>query len=176
MDRRTLLRRTALLGAIGLAGCTDGGSSPGGGGDDTPADGDDPTTEPPTTEPPATGDVDGVDFQVVDVDNTGEPGADVTFDADTNEVRITGTITGSDGCKTAALEAVEHDSGADEVTLAVITKDRPDAGDACTQALVYIDYEVTVTFTGGLPSKASVTHDGRGVTSGATDSGSGSDY
>lgn len=177
MDRRTLLRRAAALGAIGVAGCTDGGTGTDGGG--TPGDTPTPTPspEPPTSEPPETVEIDEFDFVVTGMDNSSEPTADISFDEGTNTVRVTGTIQGSDGCKTAALESIDYDRAADEVTVAVKTKDRPDAGDGCTTALVFIDYEVTVSFTGGLPRAATVSHNGEDVASGAHDTASaGDDY
>lgn len=172
MNRRTLLRRAAALGAVGLAGCT--GAPPGDDGTDTPTDDGEPTTAPPTTddetptsEPPV--DIADFDFAVTDRDSSSAPTATVSFDASADEVRFTGTIQGSDGCKTAALDAIDYDRGADEVTLSVITKDREGAGDMCTTALVFIDYEGTVRFTGGIPSRAVVTHNGEEMTSAAVD-------
>lgn len=168
MDRRTLLRRSAALVALGLAGCTEGGDPDVGDGSPTPGGDGTPTPAPPTTEPTTVADF---TFQVTNIDSAAtEPTADVTFETGENRVRVTGTIQGSDGCKTAALEAIDYDRAADEVSLSVITEDRPDAGDACTQALVYIDYEATVSFTGGLPSQAAVSHDGDEIASGAHDS------
>jgi len=99
--------------------------------------------------------------------------ADATFDEDENKVFVTGTIEGSDGCKTATLASADYDPSADSLTVDVETVDREDAG-TCTQALVYIDYEVTVTFEGGVPKSITVQHDGRGVMSGAHGSASAS--
>lgn len=174
MDRRTLLRRSAALVALGLAGCTDAGSPADGDGSPTPGGDGTPTPAPPTTTEPTT--VADFTFEVTNIDSAAtEPTAEVTFETGENRVRVTGTIQGSDGCKTAALEAIDYDRAADEVTLSVITEDRESAGDACTQALVYIDYEATVSFTGGLPSRAAISHDGTEITSGAHDSATAGD-
>lgn len=172
MNRRTLLRRAAALGAIGLAGCTGDGAPPGDDGTSTPPDDGEPTPtddETPTTEPPEPVEIADFDFAVTGRDSSSAPTASVSFDASADEVEFAGTIQGSDGCKTAALDAIDYDRGADEVTLSVITKDREGAGDACTQALVFIDYEATVRFTGGIPSRAVVTHNGEEMASAAMD-------
>lgn len=162
-----MLRRAAVVSVLGLAGCTGDGSPPGADGDGTPTPDDGtPTTEPPTTEPPETVEIADFAFSVTDrTSSATEPTADVTFDAESNAVQFTGIIEGSDGCKTAALDAIDFDRAGDEVTLAVITKDRPGAGDMCTQQLVYISYEATVEFSGGLPSQAAVSHDGSEIAS-----------
>ncbi|MBX0322904.1 hypothetical protein EGH21_07660 [Halomicroarcula sp. F13] len=83
--------------------------------------------------------------------------ASVTFGTDA--VTVEGTIWGANGCKTAALSSADYDATADELTVAVETVDRDDAGDACTQAIVEIDYEATVQFAAGLPGRVVVTHD-----------------
>jgi hypothetical protein len=169
MDRRTLLRRAAAIGAIGLAGCTGNGSptdGPGGTPDGTPT----PSPAPPTTEPPETVEIDTFDFTVTDATGDAEPTANAEFDTEANEIRFTGIIQGKNLCQTAALESIDYDRQADEVHLAVKTKKRADADDACGQQQVFISYEATVSFTGGLPSQVSVSHDGEGVMSGAHDS------
>lgn len=106
---------------------------------------------------------------------SGEPTADVTFHEDENRVTVTGTIHGSDGCKTAVLGDVTDDAGDDRVTVSVVTENRDGAKDrTCTQAIVAIAYEATVTFEGGVPSAASVVHDGHEVASAAHGSASAS--
>lgn len=164
MDRRTLLRNGAAFSALVLAGCT--GSPPGGDGNET--------TAPPTTGSPETTEIADYSFAVTDrTATTTEPAAEVAFDAEEGLVRVTGTIEGSDGCKTATLRAIDYNRDADEVHVSVATKDRPGTGEnACTQALVYISYEATVSFTGGIPAAASVSHDGTEIASGAHDSAS----
>lgn len=177
MDRRTLLRNGAALAALAIAGCT--GGQPGGDGtptDGTPGDGSE-TTAPPTTGSPETIEIADYSFEVTDRTSAGtEPTAEVSFDAAEELVRVTGTIEGSDGCKTAELRAIEYSRDADEVHVGVATTDRPGTGDkACTQALVYISYELTVSFRGGVPAAASVSHDGTAIASGAHDSASAGD-
>ena len=106
-----------------------------------------------------------------------EATADIAFRTDENEVRIRGIIQGNDGCKTAALGDVTYDSGADALAVDVVTEDREGTEDqACTQELVFISYEATVEFSGGLPREASVSHDGQGVGAaahGSTSAGAG---
>jgi hypothetical protein len=173
MDRRTLLRNGAVLTALALAGCA-GGGRPGDGG--TPAEGTG-TTAPPTTEPPETIAIEDYSFEVTGrTSATTGPTAEVTVDPDEDGVRVTGTIQGSDGCKTATLRAVDYRRDADEVHVGVATTDRPGTDDkACTQALVYISYQAAVSFVGGVPSLASVSHDGTEVGRGTHDSASAGD-
>lgn len=156
MKRRTMLRGAAAVAAIGLAGCTAGGAP----GDES----DTPTNDPPI-------ELVDSDFSVGAIDHTGEPSADVTFNDAENRVIFTGTIEASDGCKTAAMAGMEYDSEADEVHLAVRTENREGTEDrACTEALVYVDYEATARFENGTPRRAATSHDGREVMSGAHES------
>jgi hypothetical protein len=93
-----------------------------------------------------------------------EPTAEVSFDEAEHTVVVTGTIEGTDTCQTASLRRVTYNSSDGSLRVDVETTDREEA-DGCTQAMVYIDYEVTVQFDGGLPSGVSVSHDGTSVTS-----------
>jgi hypothetical protein len=113
-------------------------------------------------------------LSVTNVSNSvGETTADATFDTENDVVTATGTIEGSDGCKTAELASADYDPSEDSLTVDVETVDREDAG-TCTQALVYIDYEATFEFEGGVPKSVAVQHDGRGVMSAAHSSASAS--
>jgi hypothetical protein len=161
MDRRTFLRLGIPTGAVVLTGCT-AGEGPAGDGDDVT------TTEPPTTSPPETNPPDEVElqessFDVTAITGSGTPGAAVTFDAGATAVRVIGTIRGNDGCKTGALEGVDYDRAADVLTVSVVTRDKPDAADVCTQQLVYVSYDAGISFAGGLPGRAVVVHDGSDV-------------
>lgn len=90
--------------------------------------------------------------------------ADASFDPDAGTITITGAITGTDGCATAELGSVEYDATEDQLRVDVVTTDREGTRDrACTQQLVTIGYEATVSFDGGLPTGVSVSHDGDGV-------------
>jgi hypothetical protein len=105
-----------------------------------------------------------------------EASADIVFRPDADEVRVRGVIRGNDGCETAALGEVSHDPGADAVAVDIVTVDREEAEErVCTQELVRISYEATVDFSGGLPRKASVAHDGQDVGAAAHGSASASD-
>ena len=64
---------------------------------------------------------------------------------------------GEAGCRTAELGSVNYDG--EELTVAVATTRREDAGDACTQAVVEVDYRATVAFEHGSPDTVVVTHD-----------------
>lgn len=158
MRRRTLLRRGGLAGLLVLAGCT----SPGSGSPD------DTETTSGDDEPDGSGDVTVGEstFEVTEnVSGTQVDRAEVSFEAHSETVAVDGTILGSDGCKTATLDSVAYDESADEVTVRVATVDREGTEDQmCTQAIVEISYEASVAFEGGLPSSATVVHDGRVAT------------
>jgi hypothetical protein len=151
MNRRTLLTAGAV-GLAALAGCggTDSGT------DETPT-GTDTTT--PTT-PTMTDE----SFTVVQT-SSGQERDEASVTVDGATVTIEGTIWGADGCTTAELADASYDVSADELTVAVATTQRTGTGtDACTQAIVEIDYRATVTFENGLPGTVVVTHDrGDGV-------------
>lgn len=124
-------------------------------------------TETPTPDEPPT--VQETAFTVTGRSNTsGGSTADVTFDDEEQRVVATGTIIGNDGCQTASLGTVEYDADEDQVGIDVVTEPRPGTDDEmCTQAQVAITYEATVSFAGGTPRSASVSHDGDGVVSAA---------
>lgn len=93
---------------------------------------------------------------------------DISFERDSNVVVVTGTIPGSDGCKTAKLDSAAYDDATDTLTVSVVTTDREGTEDkACTQSIIEIDYEARFTFEGGLPTVASISHDGQGIASAA---------
>lgn len=157
MHRRTLLRGLVAATGLGLAGCT---GPTAGAGDD--GDGGGNATDPSPTDDP-TGVTDRT-FEVLKTSSTSpEDEATVTFEPAADRVRITGTIVGSDGCKTAALESLAFDGS--ELVVSVTTEDREGSeNQACTMALVAIEYEATVTVAGGLPDEVTAEHDGESVT------------
>jgi hypothetical protein len=194
MNRRTFVEAVAGTATIGVsAGCTgdgDGGSdgdasSPGDGTTTAPQETDtlsEPvdggTTESPGSPPPAgeqSGRMNGVDylFQVTDV-SCGDSGndADVAFDEDANEVVVTGTIAGSDLCRTAGLASVTYDEGEDRSAVVVETRRRAGA-DACGQCIAEIEYDLRLTYD-AVPSEISVTHDGHSGRVGVTTAAHGS--
>ena len=145
MKRRTLLRSLALLGAGSLAGCTAGSRV---GGEDTTAVG---PVEPEIT---------GTDFEVLD-QGCGNTVSEAAVEFADDAVEITGTIAGSDACKTAQLADAIYDPDADELRVTVETVEREGVG-ACTQCIVEIEYRSTVSFSGGLPPSVVVRHEGTG--------------
>lgn len=190
MNRRTILRRSSALGVAALAGCL---SEAAPGGNDDPNESDPGDAEP---EPDAGTDGSGNDDAESDNDDAehddgGEsdgdetpaltdsaieisevsPGeeiddADVEFDRDAGAVIVDGTIHGSDACQTAALDSVDYDAEADELSVDVVTTLVDDADNRmCAQAIVEIDYVVRAQFEGGLPGSATVSHDGRAFVS-----------
>ncbi|WP_159899164.1 hypothetical protein [Salinirussus salinus] len=121
--------------------------------------------------------LEGSSLTVTDVSSgTTDTTADIAFRTEANEVRVRGTVQGDDRCKTAALGDVTYDPEADALAVDVVTVDRPGTeGEACADQVIFIDYEATVDFSGGLPREASVSHDGQGVGAAAHGSASAGD-
>lgn len=112
----------------------------------------------------ATG-VAGVTSQSFSIESTSaSPGneASVRFAESGSRVVVTGTITGSDGCQTAVLDGIEMTDSGLEATVA--TETDADAGAACSQALVGIEYRLAMTLETP-PESVTVVHRG---TSGRT--------
>lgn len=97
----------------------------------------------------------------------------IGFDTDAETVGLTGTIWGSDGCQTAILDDASYDADQDHLQVSVVTESE-DPDKMCTQAIVEIDYEAAVTFSGGLPGSVSVSHDGSDIATAAHGSSSAS--
>ena len=152
MDRRTVLGTVGAAGIVALTGCLADG-----GGDDTPsATGTDTATGTPTPTPAPDPRLTGSDFEVTSTaGGTQADSAAVTVDG--TDIVVEGTIWGRNGCQTAELDSVNYSD--DTLTVAVATTQRGDAGDACTQGIVEIEYTATVAFENGLPGTVVVTHD-----------------
>lgn len=145
MKRRTLLHSIPLLGAGSLAGCTAGRRV---GGEET------------TSVGPVEPELASTDFEVLR-QGCGNQVNEATIESGDDTVEITGTIAGSDACKTAELADATYDPDTDELQVTIATTDREDAG-ACAQCIVEIEYRATATFTGGLPPNVVVRHEGTG--------------
>ncbi len=119
----------------------------------------------------------GSSLTVTDVSSgVTETTADIAFRRDANEVQVRGIIQGNDSCKTAAVGDVSYDPEADALAVDIVTVDREGTEEqACAQELVFISYEATVEFSGGLPREASVSHNGQGVGAAAHGSASAGD-
>lgn len=180
MHRRQVLSAVGAAAVLGLAGCT-GSDAPAAERDDDEATGTgtetgsgSPTETTDGSATPADDDstpdqqveLDSREFTVVDRESGQQrDDARVGYRTETNEVSVEGTIWGSDGCKTAHLAAATYDADEDCLSVAVVTRDRTDAAEACTQALVEIDYEATFGFSNGTPGEVVVSHDERTVES-----------
>jgi len=150
-----MLSRTAAVGAAFLAGCLDGG--PAGDGDDGDDGGDGGPYDSPSGTPEST--LVDSEFEVTSVmSGTATQAADVSFEDGT--VAVEGTTTGNDGCYTAELRDASYEDG--RLTVTVEAVDDSEEDQACTQALVEIDYEATFQFEGGLPGSVAVRHDSMG--------------
>jgi hypothetical protein len=154
MRRRTVLRGVSSAALAGLAGCL-GAGDPG-----APDDGTDSPTETPSppTSPSTTpgGTVRDTSFDLVDAGSGMQvDDASVAFG---DPVTVTGTIWGADGCQTAELGDVTLADGT--LTVVVRTTEREfDGTPACTQAIVELDYEATVTVDGAGPATIVVVHE-----------------
>lgn len=135
MQRRRFIAAAGTLGAVAAAGClgSDGGGTP----------------TPTMTDS---------SFTVTGIESGTEvDAATVSFGAPT--VTVEGTIWGADGCTTAELAGANYDAEDGELAVEVATRrDEPTGDVACTQAIVEIDYEATVTVENGPPERVVVTH------------------
>lgn len=185
MNRRTVLGDLAGAVALALAGClgrngdgpADADGTPSSAPTESPtsspettssADDSTPTGSPPATDgqtptvtpTPATPDaVTGTALTVTErACGEKQDGARVEWDRPDSTVTVNGAIWGTDGCDTATLADVAYADGV--VTATVDTTERDDTGEttACTQCIVEIHYEATITFDHGLPSDVVVVH------------------
>ncbi|WP_248895650.1 hypothetical protein [Haloplanus halobius] len=132
MKRRSLLRTLPVL-ATGLGGCL---APRGDGGSDPPRR----VTE----------------RALRDTGRCSEPES-ATVDTTASRIRVTGCITGPNGCAVARLESATLDE--ETMTVTVTTGSDEPPGTACTQALVYRGYVATIRVAGGAPSAVRVVHD-----------------
>lgn len=189
MKRRTLLKQTGTLAAIGaMAGCigsleTDedasagDGDSPGGGGEDTstPTDGgssdDGNSTDGDEAEADVSddGDAGSPSVQSRNISTTGSgcgstSEAAVTFDGGSSTVSVDGTIAASDPCHVATVERAEVADG----TLSLVVGVSADDSDACQQCLGQVEYEARFAFADALPGSVEVQHASQGDTTTVT--------
>ncbi|SFR96625.1 hypothetical protein SAMN05216559_1664 [Halomicrobium zhouii] len=168
MHRRTMLARvSAGLGAVALAGCVADENGDEGTPSESETDGGDGNeTDGGDGNETDDGDGNGTAVSLADASlslvhagcgqQTDE--AAVAFEADAGEVVVTGTIWGSDACKTARLADASYHADADELVVLVATEDRSDEEEMCAECITELDYEVTAAFDGGLPGKVTVRH------------------
>lgn len=159
MKRRTLLGRAGALGAFLLAGCVGDGTDPGANGtpDETPTDS--PTPTPTSDEPTIT------DQTITTVQSGCHSGdsrehARASFDTDAETVTVSGLLQTSTPCYEAALEAVGYDDATDTLSVDVTATS---TDEMCVDCVGAVEYEATVSFTGGTPGTVSVSHQGEGV-------------
>lgn len=129
----------------------------------TTTDGDegrDEDTPTPTPEGAATGIADTSLTVQNNACGTTRSLASVSFGDDV--VSVTGTISGSDTCRTATLADATLDADTGELRLTVGTENRCAENELGAACIVEIDYEASVTLEGGLPERVVVVHDGVG--------------
>lgn len=176
MERRTLLRRSAALGAFALAGCLangddgdpddgDGTGTPppaDGGGGDAPADSPtDAPTDSPTdaSTPSAPSGIAGTSIETSDTGCAGSdaPTASVGFDDEGIAVTVDGVLRAADPCHVASLERTRYH--ADTTVLEIVVTAEPEEGERmCVQCIGAVDYETVVDLEGGLPGTVVVQH------------------
>lgn len=157
MKRRTILRSLGSWAAFAIpvsAGCTKPDPS-GGGSPESPTG---TVTETPTSGGPT---LSGRSFEILNIGSeTDSNKATITWLERT--VRVTGVISGANGCYKAKLQNAEYDSEHDELQVDVKSyNSNPDG--FCTQAKVYIDYRASFEFEGGLPRTVIVRHNGNPI-------------
>jgi len=159
MNRRDVLRKTVALAGVGtLAGCLNEGSGDdggdggdGGGGGSDGGDGGD-TTEAPT---PSIDDR-SIATQAANC-MSGDSGAAAEVSSDSMVVTVAGTIETPDPCHAATIADASYDGDADSLALTVGYESD---GEMCSDCVGAVEYEATVTFTGRLPARATVDHEG----------------
>jgi hypothetical protein len=154
MRRRELIRyagASTALAAVG-SGCLEEGS-PGNETDDdvTGDDGDERETT-----------VTGTSFSVLSRREGGGNTDSASYSFKDGTLEVTGTVMGSDACKTAELGGAEYDEDEEAIVVDIETVNAEGAGDMCAEVLTPIRYEATVEFEGGSPGVV-VTHDGQEV-------------
>jgi len=157
-DRRGLLTAGIAVIGSGIGGCleSDGGTV-------TPPDsagGSDPTDNGPD----GTGDGSTqtnwrTRFEVVDVD-TADVEESVTVAFESGAVHLSGTIRGSNTCYTARLGSVTTEDGALHVA---VESYEDDEKEGCRDAIVGINYRVTIEGTDGRPEAVTVEHNGERI-------------
>lgn len=162
MNRRRALATLGGIAFTAAAGClsapaNDGNGSPTDTTTETPGT-DSPTETSPTDSPtPTTPVLADTTFEILD-NRPDERLNEATVTVEDGAVVVTGTIFGSNGCYTARLADAVTNAG----RLTVTVESYEDTGDgtpACTQAIVAIDYRLTATFEGSLPTAVEVRHD-----------------
>lgn len=105
---------------------------------------------------------DGVDdaaFEIVEVaPGPADGDVDASFDDATRTVVVRGVMAGSDGCASARLRSVRRER--DRLVVDVESVDTRGPGEACTDAVVAVEYRAEVTVDGDLPSEVTITQDG----------------
>jgi hypothetical protein len=161
MHRRTLLTACSAVLASGGVGCLGDMGTTGGPDEDTQ------TSTATKTEPDETTDTNTMtreaQFEVIATSQRSqEETAAVTFGETT--IEIEGTIKGRNGCYTARLDEITITDGT--LTVAVESYEDREDDEVCTEAIVYIDYQVIAPDAGDSDQfdEVTVTHNGDAVT------------
>lgn len=157
MKRRNLLKCFAV-GATGIAGCTNPGTSPDENGPrTTPNEGTETETGSGTDErTPRSVKIVDSGFELQDTGcSTEKKEPSVTFDG--QNVRVTGTIKGNNSCYVAELE----DTPVEKRKLIVMVRSYEASGaDMCAMCVSQIEYSARITFESELPNTVTVLHNG----------------
>ncbi|WP_336021703.1 hypothetical protein [Halobellus salinisoli] len=166
MHRRTVLSGLAIALPTALAGCT-GNAGPGApdGTDSTdePTDTDAPdeTDTPSNTETPGDNETvtpGRVSASLTPREECSGPGeATVSFGDET--ISVVGCVVGNNGCNVARLQDTGYDADTGEVSVVVAAVEEREEGEACTEALVNLGYEVAIETDGTNVTSVRVVHD-----------------
>jgi hypothetical protein len=141
MRRRQVLSGVATALLVGTGGCT--GAAGGG-------------TRSTTSPPPATDPATGIPAATLVPREACPTPGDATVRLDADPVTVVGCVVGENGCTRPRLASVDREDGAVTVVVAAVVE--ADGDRACTQALVNLGYEVTLT-GGEPPTSVTVVHD-----------------
>lgn len=155
MNRRALLKTIGGSATFGLAGCiTQQSSMSPEQSNDTASDAEDTDTATDTN------DGDGPtlqdrSFTVVSAEcGTGKNESSASFE--TNSVRVSGSIPGSDSCHTAELKHVACEQ--DTLTVSVAAY-KQESDTPCSMCVTDVEYDATFNFESDLPHRIVVLHD-----------------
>ena len=136
MNRRTLLSSTAILSAVGFAGCLDQLAATDSAGESLP----DVVSE--------------LEFEITDTDFDPRDDPVISVTEETGEATVEGAIwVGSKKCKEATVTGVSYDESNNSVELRIShgkSKDHPDnrlLGGSCDEAMSADGYEAAISIT-----------------------------
>lgn len=149
MNRRALLKTIGGSATFGLAGCITQQSSM------SPEQSNDTESDAEDTDDGDGPTLQDRSFTVVSAEcGTGKNESSASFE--TNSVRVSGTIPGSDSCHTAELKHVACEQ--DTLTVSVAAY-KQESDTPCSMCVTDVEYDATFDFESDLPHRIVVLHD-----------------